>query len=893
MIQQKKITLYNAVIYICNVISFLTDDNSFNNITNLGINSIDVNVPRHIKRLLGLGIKCALKPSHFNIDNDYQDLIKRIENYGCNAGNYDDHNKFISDYNFIDKMKEILTLHKDKFNKIKYASVLKHNDIKKLYNYSKLFTIQPADKGLGLTIMTNEKYLELANPTIKQYMLIDKSSAILHINHLYESNKNYITSLLYNNGPRICGHDYIRKRNAINYIIESLFPVYDKDKKHIPVIYFMPKLHKNPISMRPIVAAHSWLLNPIAKIATVYYRHYTKDSAIIINSSTELINRLQNLSSDIINNNHILASADITNLYGEIPLNEFKDIFNSTTPHTYFKPWINDHFPLHTLHKIINHCTEITLNNCFIEFNNKIYKQNKGIPMGSPFGPTLANLFLHFKFDHILQSLKGIKFICRYLDDIFFIVEKEHMNNITILSNKIHHAMQLNFEIGNSINFLDLTITLDGNKINTKPFVKPSNKLLYLPANSFHSYNTKKGFIITELKRLIRCSSTYHAYHIAATNFAKALITRGYTKNIILHALLQVNYKDRQTYLNPSTKTKINNIIHVAHLNKHTINNDYQSFINKIMKNAPKNSNYFGKRILTALKKAPTIRSLIIHNHPKTSLYPIGNTHTPRIIENLYKRRKINNHLKPHTPSIYNEHHLSHHQPEPISNITTTITNKQPIIALAPVIPTTPASDQLSSTVNINIQPSTSSIPTNNTTRTSLYIRKPNNLHNKLITSKFTSTPKGTLLELAIPSVTYTTNPNNPDSYTKEHNKQYGGKVVKKIFTSKKGTHFDFPCPNIHVDSNNNITEITSLYKRRPSNPYNLPTLKRFINTDSGTTIELHRPNTTIITDRTIPNSNNYTRRHSDPGIRPNTTIKFTYTTQHYTKPNTYNSYTR
>jgi retron-type reverse transcriptase len=83
----------------------------------------------------------------------------------------------------------------------------------------------------------------------------------------------------------------------------------------------------------------------------------------------------------------------------------------------------------------------ITAQNYFT-FNNKFYIQEKGLPMGSPLSPILANIYMdHFENNYILSSRFSsyIKYYKRYVDDIILVWtgDKEHISEFLEYVNNI------------------------------------------------------------------------------------------------------------------------------------------------------------------------------------------------------------------------------------------------------------------------------------------------------------------------------------------------------------------------------------------------------------------------------------------------------------------------
>ena len=95
-------------------------------------------------------------------------------------------------------------------------------------------------------------------------------------------------------------------------------------------------------------------------------------------------------------------------------------------------------------------------NNVF-SFNKKFFRQIKGVAMGAKCAPSIANLYLAILEENFLVIHKPL-FYCRFIDDICTILN-EHFN-IDILINSFGN-LKLNVVSNNTVNFLDLNITLD------------------------------------------------------------------------------------------------------------------------------------------------------------------------------------------------------------------------------------------------------------------------------------------------------------------------------------------------------------------------------------------------------------------------------------------------
>ena len=85
----------------------------------------------------------------------------------------------------------------------------------------------------------------------------------------------------------------------------------------------------------------------------------------------------------------------------------------------------------------------LTSKESIILFDNKYYSQIDGVAMGSPLGPTLANIFLCYHENNWLKDCpKNFKpiYYKRYVDDIFVLFNKpEHAQFFLEYINKKHN----------------------------------------------------------------------------------------------------------------------------------------------------------------------------------------------------------------------------------------------------------------------------------------------------------------------------------------------------------------------------------------------------------------------------------------------------------------------
>jgi len=229
---------------------------------------------------------------------------------------------------------------------------------------------------------------------------------------------------------------------------------------NIPYIYPIFKCHKN--NSRGVTAAYNVLTSPISKILhtalklmlnTQQQHNNTRyllkgiNTTWRIDNSTDLINKLHNLNKNTKHTPNTVQTYDIEGFYDNIDISEMEKIIKTFVPKMFKitnKKYIiikNKNRSAYWSHKIDDFNITLTeesiialqtwqLNNATIMYNNKIYKQIKGIAQGTNQSPDLADIILnHYEEQFIKhhhknnnhQILSAFENTYRKMDDILCI----------------------------------------------------------------------------------------------------------------------------------------------------------------------------------------------------------------------------------------------------------------------------------------------------------------------------------------------------------------------------------------------------------------------------------------------------------------------------------------
>ena len=217
-------------------------------------------------------------------------------------------------------------------------------------------------------------------------------------------------------------------RKIVNQFLKSLFDkklLTNNQYQHlfarsstIPLFYALIKIHKINNPIRPIVSFINSPSYNIAKFLSNLLTPSTNKSNHKLKNSLDAKLKLKN---QIIPNSHLMVSFDVKSLFTCIPqeyaiecvknfLNNNQDIYERTR--------LNSQEIL----KLI----EICLNSTSFAYDNNIYQQIKGTPMGSPVSVVIAEIVMQHIETNILSQNDNIIFLFwfRYVDDILACILK-------------------------------------------------------------------------------------------------------------------------------------------------------------------------------------------------------------------------------------------------------------------------------------------------------------------------------------------------------------------------------------------------------------------------------------------------------------------------------------
>ena len=282
------------------------------------------------------------------------------------------------------------------------------------------------------------------------------------------------------------------------YISKQQYVTLRSSDKLLPKAYGVPKVHKETCPLRVIV---STINSPLFSIAKFVKKILTSSFPVTRSHTKNSFELYKSLSNFKINETDVLLSLDVVSMFTNIPIdlallgiaNRWSYIEKSTDiPKEEFM-----------------YLVKFILTSTYFTFDNKIYKQTFGTPMGSPLSPIIADIVLQDIENKARYKLgKTITLFHRYVDDIFLIASRDSIDLIMQTFNSFHERIKFTFEIekDRKLSFLDLLIGVENNSLIIDWYHKDTFSGRYLSYYSNHPTCQKIGSIYSLVDRAMLLS---------------------------------------------------------------------------------------------------------------------------------------------------------------------------------------------------------------------------------------------------------------------------------------------------------------------------------------------------------------------------------------------------
>jgi hypothetical protein len=527
-------------------------------------------LPIGTRNLLGLNLKFCLAST--NLQNNINKTVLRmarsirtsyfLKQHNLHANSNYEKQIYVKNLNWHPppaplRIKEKISSF-EKLLKEKHAKLATKNRQRNLLNLTPLqkstlqqlkandkIIIKPTDKNLGPAVMDTNLYVQqiLREHLLTQdYQQLTQKEAEHKMERLKTTLKNAIAF-----------HSASLSAAEKTFFQRSL-----RTRLRLPIFYGLPKVHKSPVSLRPVVSSSSGLLT----IFSTWLDYRMKELLPLIQSYTknsfEVIKDLKNLT---IPGNALLFSADAKSMYTNIDtatgLLTFKQFFEANSSS------ISPNFPVNLFLQIL----EIVMRNNIFSFSNTYWIQLSGTAMGTPAACSYATItYGHFENTEILTEFRPqILFYKRYIDDVFGLwipPPTQQASTWAKFKEKLNSWGSLKWiieEPSNKTIFLDLQIELKNGMVYTNTYQKHLNLYLYIPPRSAHPPSCLKGLISGELRRYW-LQNSQSDFTTILTKFIQRLIDRGHSLADLTPIFHQAAIKINNTELHNVDKAHDNTL---------------------------------------------------------------------------------------------------------------------------------------------------------------------------------------------------------------------------------------------------------------------------------------------------------------------------------------------
>ena len=209
---------------------------------------------------------------------------------------------------------------------------------------------------------------------------------------------------------------------------------------------------------------------------------------------------LNDLKHIILPSNAILFTADANSMYNNIDTDHAIKVISWWLDE--LEPDLPPDFPIDA----VKYAMHFIMKYNIFEWGTLHLLQLIGTAMGTSAAVMWATLYFGYHEAHCLIPKYGsyLLYFRQFVDDIFGIWLDDGSNQWVDFCNDINNFGILTWEINkpsNSVDFLDLMLTIKGSKIVSKTYQKAMNLYLYLPAASAHPQSCLKGTFFGLVRR--------------------------------------------------------------------------------------------------------------------------------------------------------------------------------------------------------------------------------------------------------------------------------------------------------------------------------------------------------------------------------------------------------
>ena len=387
--------------------------------------------------------------------------------------------------------------------------------------------VKRSDKSKSLVVMEKHMYIEKVNEHLRD-------------GSVYE----LVTTRGEDLEKEVCAFLGKWKKDFPKKLLEAVTPRHTS----LPTFYGLPKVHKQGIPLRPVVAACD---GPLTSLSVVIERVLNQLLEFVpghLKNTADALQRIKDSFPDLgCPKNTIVVTMDVRALYPSIPIKEGVEAVREL-----LSEHVDDVDMFGLTKEVVISGLELILSNNVFTFDDRTYRQLEGIAMGNQVAPPLAVIFMGRLEERLLQQSKHKpKAYGRYMDDILFVWlhGKDELRRMNEEWNAAHPRIKFTSEdscVTGSVSFMDVQITVkDEGKLEFQLYEKPSDSGASVPLASTTPMSSKMSIAQSHLLRAERLSSTPQARERSMDMVERKLAGNGYSKSWFEAAKKRLDTRDK------------------------------------------------------------------------------------------------------------------------------------------------------------------------------------------------------------------------------------------------------------------------------------------------------------------------------------------------------------
>lgn len=341
--------------------------------------------------------------------------------------------------------------------------------------------IVQCDKNLGPAVIERDEYIKLAfkdhlNDN-RTYERLTPTRARSYHQRIKRLLKQWMKK-----------HKKVISRNEKRFLLTNI----EANVDPFATFYMTMKVHKTPLKTRPIVSCSGTLLESLGVWVDSKLQIAAKKQPSYFKSSFDLKKELVELE---IPENALLFTADAESMYTNIPTDRALNFIGK-----YLK---ENEFPDIPVEALMTALRLVMKHNIFT-FGDTTWLQTTGTAMGTPPAPPWATLYYALLELEFLAKFAEFLFLYkRFIDDVIAMWLFQRTAENAAKWTEFQAAMNderfglrwIVSPLSKKVDFMDMTISINKNKIETTLYEKPSNHHLFIPPHSCHPPGLLPGIV--------------------------------------------------------------------------------------------------------------------------------------------------------------------------------------------------------------------------------------------------------------------------------------------------------------------------------------------------------------------------------------------------------------